>query len=273
MNLLDQSVALGPLGLSLGQLLIAFSLVVALVTGQLLGRRQRLRIGDSLSTLALVMLTGARLVFVARYLEDYAGPLQMLDIRDGGFDAIGALVAGGAYAGWRLWRHPEQRKALGGALAAGLLTWGVSAGSLGLMAAQSRPMPDTELITLSGESLVLPTLQAAEERPMVVNLWATWCPPCRREMPVLADAQEATPEITFVFLDQGEDPAQVQRFLEHQSLDLDHLLIDPELAFGERVGARVMPTTLFYDADGQLLDTHFGELSRATLNRALDELY
>lgn len=272
MNLLDQSVALGPLGLSLGQLLIAFSLVVALITGQLLGRRQRLRIGDSLSTLALVMLAGARLLFVVRYHQDYDGLLEMLDIRDGGFDAIGAAVAGAAYAGWRLWRHPEQRKALGGALAAGLLTWGVSVGSLELMAAQSQPIPETELATMSGEPLRLPELQAREARPMVVNLWATWCPPCRREMPVLAEAQRDNPEITFVFLNQGEDPAQIRRFLDHQSLELEHMLLDPRLDFGERVGARVMPTTLFYDAEGRLLDTHFGELSRATLAHELKPL-
>lgn len=272
MNLLSQSIAIGPLGLSLGQLLIVFALGVALITGLLLGRRQRLGIGDTLSTLCLVALVGARLIFVARYHQDYAGPLAMLDIRDGGFDLLGGIAAGTVYAGWRLWRQPAQRKALGGALAAGILTWGVTAGTLGLMAGQSRPVPETELTTLAGEAIRLPELQAAEGQPMVVNLWATWCPPCRREMPVLAEAQQEEGDITFVFLNQGEDPAQVRRFLDHESLSLDHLLLDTQLAFGDRVGARAMPTTLFYDADGRLLDTHFGELSRATLNRELERL-
>ncbi|MDX1464651.1 MAG: TlpA disulfide reductase family protein [Halomonas sp.] len=91
-------------------------------------------------------------------------------------------------------------------------------------------------------------------------------------MPVLAEAQREETDITFMFLNQGKDPAQISRFLNHESLTLDNLLLDAQLDFGDRVGARAIPTTLFYDADGRLLDTHFGELSRATLNRELERL-
>jgi thiol-disulfide isomerase/thioredoxin len=38
----------------------------------------------------------------------------------------------------------------------------------------------------------------------VINIWATWCPPCRREMPVLQQAQHDYPHVTFLFVNQGE---------------------------------------------------------------------
>ena len=53
---------------------------------------------------------------------------------------------------------------------------------------------------------------------------------------------------------------------------MDNVLRDDALALGEHVGAMAMPTTLFYDAEGRLVDTHFGELSQATLTQALARL-
>src|SRR3546814_14561413 len=64
-------------------------------------------------------------------------------------------------------------------------------------------------------------------RPMVLNLWATWCPPCRREMPVLEQAQGRYPGVVFVLVNQGEDRGTIHRYLDRAGLDLDHVLLDP----------------------------------------------
>src|SRR5690554_8147761 len=56
------------------------------------------------------------------------------------------------------------------------------------------------------------TLSDYKGKPVVVNLWATWCPPCIREMPVLDEAQQANQDIHFVFVNQGEDSAEVTHF-------------------------------------------------------------
>ena len=107
---------------------------------------------------------------------------------------------------------------------------------------------------------------------MVVNVWASWCPPCRREMPMLEQAQQEHNDVMFVFVNQGESVGAVNTFLQRESLTLDHVYRDPDMAFGKKVGAVAMPTTLYYDAEGTLIDTHFGELSRATLDRSLERL-
>ncbi|MBF7052956.1 TlpA family protein disulfide reductase [Halomonas sp. KAO] len=272
MQALNQSIAVGPMGFSIGQLLIILAFGVALLAGALIGRRHRTPTADTLFNLLLVALVGARLVFVARYWNSYDGILSMLDIRDGGFDAVGGLVAGLGYAAWRLWRSPRQRRPLGGALLAGTLAWGLTAGPLLLIEEQGRPLPDTPLTTLAGDPTALPELAEREAKPLVVNLWATWCPPCRREMPVFEQAQNEISDITFAFVNQGENVALVNRFLDEMSLDLDNVLLDAQTTLGDVTGAMAMPTTLFYDAEGQLVNTHFGELSHATLRQGLERL-
>ena len=91
--MLQQSIAVGPMGFSIHQLLIGLAFLLALLAGALLGRRHRVAVSDTLFTLLLVALVGARLVFVLRYWGEYEGLLGRLDIRDGGFDIVGGLIA------------------------------------------------------------------------------------------------------------------------------------------------------------------------------------
>lgn len=139
--MLQQSIAIGPMGFSLHQLLIGFSFMLALLVGALLGRRRHVPVSDTLFTLLFVAILGARLVFVVRYWGEYDGLLDRLDIRDGGFDIIGGILIGLAYASWSLWRFPRQRIPLSGALLAGGFVWSLAAGSMLLMEHQSRPLP------------------------------------------------------------------------------------------------------------------------------------
>ncbi len=109
-------------------------------------------------------------------------------------------------------------------------------------------------------------------KPLVVNLWATWCPPCRREMPVLAEAQRDNPELTILFVNQGEGQGVVNQYLEAEALGLDNVLLDSSGRLGQHVGSMALPSTLFYDAEGRQVGSHLGELSRASLARALEVL-
>ncbi|WP_322528655.1 prolipoprotein diacylglyceryl transferase family protein [Salinicola sp. LHM] len=270
MNPLDRSIALGPLGVSLGQLLLALAMIVALIVGAWMGRRRQVSVGDLLFNALLIGVIGARIVFVARYWQSYDTFWSWLDIRDRGFESLAGLAIAFVYLAWRFWRQPAMRRPLGTAVLAGALAWSMTAGALALMAPRGASLPSIPLAALDGSTVALPAVLQEADRPMVVNLWASWCPPCRREMPMLEQAQQARDDVSFVFVNQGESVDAVETFLQRESLALDHLYRDPDMTFGREVGAMAMPTTLYYDADGQLVDTHFGELSRATLDRSLE---
>ncbi|MFA5496265.1 MAG: TlpA disulfide reductase family protein [Porticoccaceae bacterium] len=269
MNALQQSLAIGPAGVSLSQIFMLLALLTALATGALLGRRRSTSVGDTLLNALLIGIAGARILFVLLYHDSYDSLWQMVDIRDGGFQIGGGIATAALYTGWALWRHPPQRVALSGGLAAGVLTWGLLAAAVVAMSELSPPLPDAPLLTLDGETVSLADLARREQKPLVVNIWATWCPPCIREMPVFAEAQRTRRDITFAFANQGENPQLVAEFLHRGNLELDHILLDQHGQLSAAVGARVLPTTLFYDAEGRLVHTHIGELSRATLDRGL----
>ncbi|WP_336269962.1 TlpA family protein disulfide reductase [Vreelandella arctica] len=270
MSPLDRSLVIGPLALSVGQLLLMLSIVVALIIGGWLGRRRKVNVGDSIFNAVLLGMIGARLVFIVQYGESYDTFWSWLDIRDRGFEPLAGLVVALVYLVWRLWRQPRERRPLGIAVISGALAWSLTAGALALMVSQGASIPPTPLTTLENGEVTLPTMLSEADRPMVVNLWASWCPPCRREMPVFEQAQQERDDVTFVFVNQGENLSTVNAFLQQESLALDNVYLDRNNALGHEVGAMAMPTTLYYNADGTLIDTHFGELSRATLNRSLE---
>ena len=112
----------------------------------------------------------------------------------------------------------------------------------------------------------------ADGKPLVVNLWATWCPPCRREMPVLAAAQQRETGVNFVFANQAESRATVMRYLTTSQLDLANVTLDRYSELGNVAGSGILPATLFYDGSGRLVDTYLGELSAATLEKKLTQL-
>lgn len=120
----------------------------------------------------------------------------------------------------------------------------------------------TPLARLDGSAV---TLAQLGDKPLLVNIWAAWCPPCRRELPMLTAAQAHYPGMTFAFVDLGEKPTVVRAFLDQQSLQLDNVLIDGDGELAELIGSNQIPITLFYDTGGRLVDTHIGALTAADL--------
>lgn len=265
------SFSVGPFVLTPDRLFFAIAIAVALLVGWLLGRRERVQVEPALTRMLLSGVIGARVGFVLLYIEDYwPNPLSMIDIRDGGFlPWVGSLVAaivGGHYA----WTRPKVRKPLGLAVAAGLVLWGVSIGALNSITHSQVPIDELPLATLDGRSHSLASVVG--RRPLVVNLWATWCGPCRREMPVFAEAQQREQEIEFIFVNQGESAQTVRHFLLKEQLRILNVFLDEPSEWSAQLGAQAMPTTLFIDATGSLVNSHTGEMSAATLKRALKDL-
>jgi len=262
-------IALGGLPLPARVLLLFASIFAAIALGNRLAKDGRAAVEHRIWLVIVLMLLAARAAFVWRYRDIYMeAPLRILDLRDGGFRPAVGLAAGIAAAAWIAWRQAARRTALLVALAVGCAIW-VTCSVVLSKARQGQALPDTALATLDGGPVRLRSMLG---KPVVLNLWASWCPPCRREMPVLAGAQAAHPEVAFVFANQGETAAAVGAYLAREGLRLDNVLLDGATALARETASPGLPTTLFFDAQGRLVDRRMGELSPATLAQGLDML-
>lgn len=271
------SVALGPLALPAAPLLLLLStLLAAWLADRVAARAGSPALAGNRSAgkgLVLAVVAGlavARGAYLAFHLEAYlAEPLSALDLRDGGWNQGAGLAGGLLVLAWQTWRHPRWRGPLAAGAAAGLLAW--SAGTASLWALAPRGLPDRVLTDLAtGHAVRLRDVAAG--MPVVVNLWATWCGPCRREMPVLAAAQGRHAGVRFVFVNQGESAEAVRRYLQQQGLGLSHVLMDPQSGLGPALGSGGLPTTVFFDRQGQRVEAHMGALNAAALNSRIGAL-
>ena len=179
--------------------------------------------------------------------------------------AIIALATGAALVGPFLpFNAPPA--VLAGPTAVGVITNDIEVpGSGGRVGA---PAPDFRWIDPSGASWTLGGLRG---RPVVLNFWATWCVPCREEMPALERAALAHPEVTFLEIDLQEDGAKVRAFFD--SLGLAHLepLLDMNGSVTRRYGVLSLPNTFFVDRDGVIRHLEIGgPMPDATITRGLD---
>ena len=267
---MSQVLQIGSLALSYGLL----STFLAIALGGFIAKRLAHAAGVDAELLLMQMLltgvVGARLAFVWQWREQYfADPLSILDIRDGGWEAVAGFVVALLFGLHRARRQAGLRKPVFAAvLTSGAVMLLGAMGTL-LLAPPAVPLPLLSLSSLEGRTVPLPGFSG---KPTVLNLWATWCPPCQREMPVLQQAQAAHPDINVVLVNQGEAPQASAAFLDRQGLALRNVLLDPQHQTGLALGHRALPTTLFFDSRGQLVDIRIGELSQATLAQRLVDL-
>jgi thiol-disulfide isomerase/thioredoxin len=120
--------------------------------------------------------------------------------------------------------------------------------------------------SLEGETL---SLSDFEGMPLLVNFWATWCPPCLAEMPLIQDyADQYQDQLVVLAINAGEDEAVVRNFVKQQNLELTFLL-DPTNSAARHYRVYGFPTTFFFDEDGVLQSTHIGELNDVLIQKYL----
>ncbi len=130
--------------------------------------------------------------------------------------------------------------------------------------------PDFTLKTVDGQTLRLSDLRG---KAVVINFWATWCPPCRQEMPDIEKAYQKYKErgVVFLGIDMKEDRATVQDYVQKNGYHWTFLL-DPE---GQAAGAYLVsaiPSTFFVDADGVIRDVQLGAMSADLLEAKLGKI-
>ncbi|GGY74435.1 prolipoprotein diacylglyceryl transferase family protein [Pseudoduganella plicata] len=264
------SIQLGPIVIPAYALLALAGLGTANAAGAWFRRFRGVDPGAAFWKMTVAGFVVARLVFVLRNADLYVdSPLSAFNFRDGGFATwagwFAALVVGMVSVRTNV---PLRRPLLVATLAGAAVWFGGTMFNRAL-APQLQPLPSMDVRRLDGAVVALDRFRG---RPLVVNLWATWCGPCRREMPALKAAQHAHPGVTFVFVNQGESEQEVQRFLSGQRLELRNVVLDPARELGTRTHSPGYPTTLFYDAAGTLRFRHVGELSQAAVREHIAAL-
>lgn len=269
------SISIGPFALPVAPLLVLAALWLGYAIAVRLAARSTdaelpEAAGRAVFHAALAGLVVARLVHVSMLADAYAAePWSILDLRDGGWYLPAGIVAGSAWLARQGHRSLALRRPLAIGAAVAMIFW--LAATIVTQLGQARAMPTLPLVELNGGKTVT-LADVVRGRPAVVNLWASWCGPCRAEMPVLAAAQQRESAIGFVFVNQGEAEGDVRAYLSENALQLRDVLLDAGATLLPAVGSRGLPTTLFYDAEGRLVDAHFGVLHAAALEGRLREL-
>jgi len=301
---MPEAISLGPLLLPTLRVGIVGSLLLAILAAGVLARftgAQSRWVRGVADFSALFGLLGARLGFVAMHWSAYAEhPWSALYLWQPGYSLWVGMAVGATYAGWRVvrlesaqWRHATPLLA-GFALAAVL----VAMVNLGL-----RLPAENELVLRPQSRVAGPTLQSMlgrevreratgdrvpafgmqdlQGRPVefadlagrvvVLNFWATWCAPCRREIPLLNQihARYVAAGATVLGVAVGEPAATVAAFLQEFDIDYSIWVDPPGTAVSaellERFGVLGFPTTFFIDRQGVIQDVYIGELARAPL--------
>jgi thiol-disulfide isomerase/thioredoxin len=265
------TISIGPVVLDVARLSVFVVFALLVLAARLAERRLGPGLGDWAWAVGLAALVGGRLVYVALHLSAFlAAPLSILYVWQGGFSAWGALAGGAAVTWWRL--HQDRRRLRAGAgmlagaaallLVLHLLPFGPDRGDMQL--------PSVTLDRLEADgSLSTLDVDRFSGRPVLLNLWATWCPPCRREMPLLAEYAAQDTATVFLLVNQQESPGRVGGYLDERELTFRYLLMDPEGRLATRFSAAGLPTTLVFGPSGDLVAARTGEVSRAWLDDAI----
>ena len=135
---------------------------------------------------------------------------------------------------------------------------------------KGHPAPEITLETTAGETV---TLSDFKGKPVLINFWATWCPPCRAEMPDFQALHRELGDDVVVFSvnASSQDNGDVNAFMEEFGITFPVLLDKTGLA-GVTYNVRGLPTTVFVDRNGVINEVFTGGLNKAYLEAKLSEL-
>jgi peroxiredoxin len=159
------------------------------------------------------------------------------------------VIAGMLIAGKRLTKPPTPGASISGSNAA----------------LKGKPAPDFQLTDLDGNNVRLADLRG---KAVLLNFWATWCPPCKIEMPWFVDLQKQYGpqglQIVGVAMDEGNAHDAVAKFAKEMGLNYTVLLGNDKVA-DQYGGVDALPTTFYIGRDGKIVTRVFGLVSHSEI--------
>jgi thiol-disulfide isomerase/thioredoxin len=135
--------------------------------------------------------------------------------------------------------------------------------------ALNKPVLDFTLNTLRGDRLGTEDLRG---QPVLINFWATWCGPCRIEMPYFEEAhQKFGPDLVVMAVNIDEPSDQVQAFVDDLGLNFE-ILLDTGSKVKDLYRITAFPTTYLVDREGFFKAQHIGTLTRSQLFAYLEQV-
>lgn len=137
--------------------------------------------------------------------------------------------------------------------------------------AKKYPAPDFTVFDSQGNKVKLSYFAG---KPVVLNFWASWCPPCKAEMPIFNEVYaDSKDDIVFLMVDlvdgQRETQAKGQNYVEDQGFAFP-IYFDTEQQAAVAYGISSIPTTLFIDSDGNIITSNQGTVDKETLIAGID---
>ena len=128
--------------------------------------------------------------------------------------------------------------------------------------------PQLSGMTLLGVNYTLPSTKIA-----VVNVWASWCSPCRAEEPVLAAMAKQNPDINFLGILTRDNPVNAEAFIRKNKSPYPTLIDDSVLLeFSKSLPANAIPTTLVLDEKGRVAGRISGVVTIASLTELIEKV-
>jgi len=128
---------------------------------------------------------------------------------------------------------------------------------------------DFTVMTLDGAGFTLSEHLENDGRPVFLNMWASWCPPCRSEMPDIDAASQTHEDVKFVGVAANDDPVESAEFAT--SINIGYTIgFDEKGVVARAYGAVGLPASYIISSDGIILEQIFGSLTEAEIDAILE---
>lgn len=290
---MPEAFAVGPVLIPTLRTTVVLSLMLAIWFAKHVARRMDLEVqwvGRTAEVSAWLGLIGARLGFVINNWSAFdEAPWTALYIWQPGYSPIAGLLVGAGCVAWRVWRRNVSERSV---YAQALVGSFILAALLPVSAVIAMQIKINPGMLQKGDRVPAFTLQDLEGirvsvadlkgQALVLNFWATWCPPCRREMPLLDDVQKkyASRGLMVIGIDLDEPVDVAKAYVSSIGVTYP-IWVDPrsnDPGFDQtrelynRFGGIGLPTTVFVDPKGVIQDRYMGELNRAFLQNRVEAI-